>query len=375
MKLRIAMVGACPYPAPQGSQVLMRNTADCFHRLGHDVHLVVYGYGAAPERDPWAVHRAARIPFASKTAPGPSLMKPLQDVTLAMALRRTVRRQHIDVVCAHNYEALLAALLVGKRPILYFAHNSMAEELPYFLGGEWATGRVGCLLDKYFPCRADKIIVPHHRLAGHLVVRGCRQEQVVIVPPPLDGTPFRTVPVDSASVPAVIYAGNVDAYQNLPLLLAAVEILKRKKPDVKLLIGTAARACIHGAEIVPVHDLEGLSRFLARDAVFAVPRVSWSGYPMKILNAMAAGKAVVACESAAYPLAHEETGLVVPDDNVDAYAAALLRLVEDPHLREKLGAQARHVVLERHQPDVVARQLETLMLEAHDRYTTRIHKA
>jgi len=103
--------------------------------------------------------------------------------------------------------------------------------------------------------------------------------------------------------------------------------------------------------------------------------VSWSGYPMKILNAMAAGKAVVACESAAYPLAHEETGLVVPDDNVDAYAAALLRLVEDPHLREKLGAQARHVVLERHQPDVVARQLETLMLEAHDRYTTRIHKA
>ncbi len=192
------------------------------------------------------------------------------------------------------------------------------------------------------------------------------------MPPPLDGTPFRTVPVDSASVPAVIYAGNVDPYQNLSLLLAAAQVLKRKKPGIKLLIGTAAQACIPGAEIVPVHDLEGLSQFLARDAVFAVPRVSWSGYPMKILNAMAAGKAVVACESAAYPITHDETGLVVPDDDVDAYAAALLRLVEDPHLREKLGSQARQVVLERHQPNMVARQLETLMLEAHDRYNTRV---
>jgi hypothetical protein len=52
---------------------------------------------------------------------------------------------------------------------------------------------------------------------------------------------------------------------------------------------------------------------LAPDAVVACPRVSWSGYPIKLLNAMAAGKAIVACASAAYPLTHERDGLVVPD--------------------------------------------------------------
>ena len=206
------------------------------------------------------------------------------------------------------------------------------------------------------------------------MVRGCLQEQVAIVPPPLDAHLFTQVASDTSGLPHVIYAGNVDAYQNLPLLLAAMQVLKRKKPGIKLLIGTAARAYIPGAEIIPVPDLQALLHFFARDSIFAAPRVSWSGYPIKILNAMAAGKAVVACESAAYPLTHEESGLVVPDNDVDAYAGALLRLVEDPPLREKLGARARQEVLEHHQPESIARQLEAIALAAHDRYNTRVQK-
>jgi len=371
MKLRIAMVGACPYPAPQGSQVFLRNTAKCLEQLGHEVHLVVYGYGVGGEQGGKFVHRAARVPFAAKTAPGPSFAKPFQDITLAAELRRVVRDNRIQVVCAHNYEALLAALVVRKRPILYFAHNAMADELPHFFRGMPIAANFGRLLDRCFPRQADKVLAPHNRLAGHLVVRGCLQEQVEVVPPPTDAQLFTPAPVDSSAIPPVIYTGNLDAYQNLPLLFAAMKAVRRKKPGVKLIIGTAEKGRFPDTEIAPIAGFDALHQFLARDAVFAAPRVSWSGYPIKMLNAMAAGKAVVACESAAYPLVNGETGLVVPDDDVEAYAAALLRLIEDPHLRAELGSRARQVILEQHRPEVVGQQLGEIALNAYERYTAQ----
>lgn len=372
MKLRIAMVGACPYPAPQGSQVFMRNTAQCLQEMGHEVHLVVYGYGLGVESGGLRVHRAARVPFATKTAPGPSFAKPFQDITLAAELRRVIRNHHIQVVCAHNYEALLAALAVRKRPILYFAHNAMADELPHFFEGLSVAESIGRLLDRFLPRRADKVIAPHNRLAGHLVVRGCLQERVVVVPPPVDARLFTPAPIDANALPPIIYTGNLDAYQNLNLLFEAVKVVRRRKPELKLLIGTAEKAEFPGAEVTTILGFDALHRFLSRDAVFAAPRVSWSGYPIKMLNAMAAGKAVVACESAAYPLTHEKTGLVVGDGDVEAYAAALLRLIEDPGLRAELGTQARQVILEQHQPERVGQQLGDIAVEAFDRYHTGI---
>lgn len=371
MRLRIAMVGACPYPAPQGSQVFMRNTAQCLQSLGHEVHLVVYGYGMGAEYSDLRIHRAARVPFAAKVAAGPSFAKPFQDLTLAAALRRVIRRHRIQVVCAHNYEGLLTALLVRKRPILYFAHNAMSDELPYYFGALGLIEATGRFLDRTFPRRADMVIAPHNRLAGHLVVRGCDQEQVSVAPPPIDARLFEPAQPAPEGTPPVIYTGNLDPYQNLPLLYEAMKLVRMQKPGTRLIIATSARANHVEAEIAPIMGFDALHRFLSQDAVFAAPRVSWSGYPIKLLNAMAAGKAVVACESAAHPLKNNETGLVVPDNDAKAFADALLRLLGDVQLRMTLGGKARETILAQHDPEMVARQLDTLVMNAYDRYHTR----
>ena len=366
------MVGACPYPAPQGSQVFMRNTAQCLQSAGHEVHLVVYGYGVGTDHSGLRIHRAPRIPFATKTAPGPSIAKPFQDITLTWALRRVIEKNHIQVVCAHNYEALFAALLARKRPIIYFAHNAMSDELPHFFHNAVITEELGRFLDQTFPHRADVVIAPHRRLAGHLVVRGCDRDQVKVVPPPIDAQLFAPATLDTEGTPPVIYTGNLDAYQNLPLLFEAMKLVRNKRPETRLIIATAEKAKGLDADIAPIMGFDALHRFLAQDAVFAAPRVSWSGYPIKMLNAMAAGKAVVACESAAYPITHEETGLIVPDNDPHAYAAALLRLIENPDLRATLGAKARETILEKHNPENVASQLESIALAAYDPYKTSV---
>jgi len=363
MTLRIALVGACPYPVPQGSQVFLRDNALALRERGHDVRLVVYGYGEGRDHSGLPIHRCRRIPGEGKTKAGPSFLKPLQDLALAKTLRDVVRRERIDVVIAHNYEALLAGLLVGKRPLVYHAHNAMSDELPYYFRGSDVARKVGLWLDRTFPRRADRVIVPHRRLAGHLVLRGCDHARVSVVPPPLRVADFEPSTAGE-EIPPVLYTGNLDAYQNLGLLFAAMERVRKRLPEARLQIATSEAVSYPDTETVPVRAFDSLHRLLAKDSVVALPRVSWSGYPIKLLNAMAAGKAVVACHSAAYPLTDGADGIIVPDNDAAAFADALHRLLTDPPLRERLGRAARATAEAAHNPAIVGELLEQVILKA-----------
>ncbi|MBX3178877.1 MAG: glycosyltransferase family 4 protein [Candidatus Hydrogenedentes bacterium] len=363
MSYRIVFAGACPYPVPQGSQVFLRDHALALAARGHEVRLVVYGYGAGPDTSGLPVHRCRRIPGEGKTAAGPSLAKPFQDLALAAKIRAVVAKYGADAVIAHNYEALLACLLAGVRPLIYHAHNAMSDELPYYFRWSRWPAKLGRWLDRTFPRRADYVIVPHQRLAGHLVVRGCDHARIAIVPPPLRAEDFDPcAPGDG--LPPVLYTGNLDAYQNLGLLFAAMERVRKRYPEARLLIATAEDAEFPDAEVVPVKGFDALHQILARDAVLALPRVSWSGYPVKLLNGMAAGQAIVACRSAAYPLEDGVDGIVVDDDDPRAFAEALIRLMGDAKLRRSLGAAARARIQREHDPDAVGAQLEAVVEEA-----------
>ncbi|HPC15318.1 MAG TPA: glycosyltransferase family 4 protein [Candidatus Hydrogenedentes bacterium] len=356
MSLRIAMLGACPYPAPQGSQVLLKNTALVAESLGHEVHVVVYGYGIGPDESGLTIHRAAPIPGARRIAAGPSPMKPLLDLALLLKLREVIRRHRIDFIHAHNYEALIVALAAHACPVVYHAHNVMQDELPHFLYG----GRVvGAWLDRTFPLRADRVIALHERLAQCLIANGCAPERVAVIPPSIEPDAF-LADAPQETRPLVLYAGNLDRYQNLPLLLRAMSLVRQTMPDARLVIASAQRGRRPGAEMLHTPDFASLKSILARDCVVACPRVSWSGYPIKLLNCMAAGKAVVACRSAAPPVVHEENGLLVPDNDVGAFAEALLRLLRDADLRARLGGNARETIRLHHEPRLIASQIETV---------------
>jgi glycosyltransferase involved in cell wall biosynthesis len=65
---------------------------------------------------------------------------------------------------------------------------------------------------------------------------------------------------------------------------------------------------------------------------------------MKLLNYMAAGKAIVACEGSAKLLRHGETAMIVPNGDEAAFAATVVGLLDRTDERQRLGAGARDAV-------------------------------
>lgn len=67
---------------------------------------------------------------------------------------------------------------------------------------------------------------------------------------------------------------------------------------------------------------------------------------MVILEALAAGKAVIASEVGAIPdvIRHGATGMLVPAGDADALADALCLLIEDEGVRRRLGQSGRELV-------------------------------
>ncbi len=150
MSLRIALVAGCPYPVPQGSQAFIRENALALQKRGHEVHIIVYGYGTGPITDNFQFHRCPDVPGSRRTTAGPSFKKLWLDLLMIRTVRKVCREHNIQVIFAHNYEGLLISLMSGFRPIIYHAHNAMSDELPYyFYSGKKFLHVLGDYIDRH----------------------------------------------------------------------------------------------------------------------------------------------------------------------------------------------------------------------------------
>ncbi len=380
------MAAACPFPSPQGSQVFIRQLAESLAGRGHSVYIVSYHFG---DKDNMAGVPVLRIPPLipyRKMRAGPSWRKPVLDFLLAAKLAAVVRKYKIDIIHAHNYEAALAgalARLFTARPVVFHTHNVMTDELcTYFSGGcsRWLARRAAGVIDYVTPRIVDHIVAITPEIKSFFLSRGIGGQKISHIPPgaPIGDCCNEAAPVaddprtqESGPVPSVLYSGNIDNYQNLPFLLRSfVEVIK-SVPEAQLLIVSHADTGGLGGlcrqlgiadhvQLVPHADFLQMQQYLRAARIAVLPRVSWSGFPIKLLNYMAAGKAVVACRSSAKGLEHEKEGIIAADGDRDGFSRAIIRLLTDDALCAQLGRNARIKARTVYHPDRIARQFEAL---------------
>jgi len=105
--------------------------------------------------------------------------------------------------------------------------------------------------------------------------------------------------------------------------------------------GERLRTVAPGIEVLAASSYAEVRARLDAADVAVCPRTERSGFPMKLLSYMAAGKAIVACAGSAKGLRDGITGRVVPDADERAFADAVVELLENAELRARLGAAAR----------------------------------
>lgn len=93
--------------------------------------------------------------------------------------------------------------------------------------------------------------------------------------------------------------------------------------------------------------------------VFFQPSL-WEAMSIVILEAMAVGKPIVASRVGENPVVIQDgvNGLLVNAKDIDGMASALLRLVGDPELRQRLGAEAARTAAERFSVEHMTRAYE-----------------
>jgi glycosyltransferase involved in cell wall biosynthesis len=379
--LRIAIVAACPLPWPRGTPIRVHRIAEALVGRGHDVNVVTYALGDARVPLAYGVHRVGRVYAHDDGRPGPSLRKALQlDPLLVRGLVRLLRASVFDVIHAHHYEGLLAALCAGRfvaaPPVVFDAHTLLATELPHYRLGlpRGLTGRIGRALDRHLPPRADHVIAVSDDMRAALLADGrLSSERVSLIPNGIEAEHFAgSVGGDERSaIPGrIVFAGNLARYQGIDLLLRAFALVLAVRPEVRLLLLTdtpfddyrslAGQLRIANAVSVEPVDYATLPERLRTGDVLVNPRVACSGIPQKLLNYMASGRPIVSFAGSAKLLEHERTALLVTDGDVDAFAHSVCRLLDARGLGQLLAGNARRLVLAEHSWSQVAARVEVV---------------
>jgi glycosyltransferase involved in cell wall biosynthesis len=140
------------------------------------------------------------------------------------------------------------------------------------------------------------------------------------------------------------FADLVDAAARTP----GVQVVIAGAGDLRESLEARARAAGAPVTFAGALDREAAADALAAADVVAVPSVhdragNVDGLPNVLLEALAAGRAVVASRVAGIPdvIRDGENGLLVPERDPAALALALARLREEPETRARLGECAR----------------------------------
>lgn len=177
--------------------------------------------------------------------------------------------------------------------------------------------------------------------------------------------------------------GTVSRRKGTDLFLAAASTVREHRADVEFrLLGPpavrgearwAARTLAAAAEAGVGHRAwaADVPAELADWDVFALASRD-DPFPLAVLEAMAGGLAVVGTAVGGIPeQLGRGAGLLVPPDDAEALAAAILRLADDAELRGSLGAAARERVAAEFAPEHQVDALETAYEEAIARAAAR----
>lgn len=309
--------------------------------------------------------RSARLRRALKRRWGRYLHEPKEVVWNARYLRREtalLRAARPDVVLVRDHALTASAVVAAARldlPLV-LELNAPARELALYFGEYFHYPLLPEWIEGWKLRRAGAVTAVSAALKDFLLARhALREESVTVVPNGADLAAFHPgVPPDAevraafGGRPVVGFAGSFQAFHGAGLLAEMTLRVAAARPAACFLfVGDGPEAAAVRARTAPLGERvrftgrvphERVPALVAAFDVGVLPETAFYASPLKVMEWMAAGRAVAA---PAYGTVREilddgATGLLFPPRDLDALVAAVLLLVDRPGLRHTLGQAA-----------------------------------
>ena len=286
-------------------------------------------------------------------------------------VNREILLQHIDVIEAPDWTGI-TALMNFKCPLVircngsdgYFCHLDNRKQKPK---NRW--------FEKQALKSADHILAVSAFTAKLTKEIFGLKKQIQVIPNSIDTELFKTSKVETEAH-RILYFGTLIRKKGVLELAKICNLLFQKNKAVKLILAgkdttdvlvnrstktlfleqlqTEYHSQVQFVGVLPYAEIQ---HELARASVVVLPSFA-EALPMTWIEAMAMEKALVTSDIgwANEVMIDGETGYTVDPQNHEAYADAVLKLLNDEELSSKMGANARKQVVEHFATGVVVKQ-------------------
>ena len=280
-------------------------------------------------------------------------------------IRELIRKHRADILHPQGYKSDVYAYASSLRQpcgLVATSHNWPSK---------LRSMRAYAVLDRQILRNFDRIIVLSKQVHDRLVRAGVVRRKVCTIPNGIDIDRFANAAPSlraelGTSDPIVGFAGRlVEEKGGQVLLHAAQQVLRTRSNSIFVFVGDGPRRrSWHDLSsrlgiadhVVFTGARNDMAEVYASCDIVVLPSLV-EAMPMCLLEAMAAGKPVVASAVGSIPdiITPEKTGLLVAPGDSNALARSILAVLNDSDLAQRMGQSARAAVARTHSAEVMAR--------------------
>lgn len=284
--------------------------------------------------------------------PSPKLPQLTTSLTIDQyKLKRKIYEINPDLVNAHMTAPLYGfPALKTKYPVIVTVHGILSEEAKTWNGLLGIVKRKIFVPMENYTLKNSKFISAVSPYVEERIKDKCKAK-IFVIP---NGISLDKFEVENNTIDnRLLTVGGIEPRKGLLNLLAAINIVKKENPSVKLhIVGRVRKERYFDSlkKYIKQNDLqsqiifkgplpdEELKKEYSECSLFVFPSREES-QGIVLLEAMAAGKAVVATKVGGIPYVVEnhKTGLLVEYGNVQELARAITLLLKDKNMRHNLG--------------------------------------
>lgn len=370
------------------------------------IDLIALGEHAGDAAPPPALHALCRSveivpPTASsrRLAQLRSLVSPRPfEYTVTYSPRMQERIDH--ALARHSYDAVVVEhsftgyYRIPKHiPIILDQHNVESMVLLRAASHDrtrlrraynWINGHK-LLADERGICRAANLLLATSAQDCAAMERWGAMPPCVVIPNGVDTDYFTQRPREEGTTPRLLFTASMHYAPNIEAMLYFTReiwpLVREQRTDAELaIVGGSAPP-----EVVALGDIPGVTLLgfvpdlrpvLTSATVVVVPLRIGGGTRLKIVEALAMGRAVVSTSLGCEGLDVEDGQTIVVADTSRAFADAIINLLNDPDARARLGRKGRRLVEEHYDwvpiGDRLVAALQPL-LERRNELTTQVN--